>query len=384
MIYLGNSPVGVVTKTDPNVWVKPEDWPDIEALPLPSGNEACIYFLYDCETEVKHAGFSVGGYSTASLSVASYKNGVLSEFDDSTIERSSPNVFVSLPDDCKYAVVKLSNLNNGQFCFATNAAKKMYNTSNNNGSNQPCLWMYGKTYSATAIDLYSNGSGGISTIMLERARLYISPLMSIGYGFAPCPNLKSIIINDGDFENAGRLINSGSCGINGDNIDIVAKNIKSVNGRTFGSRSSKSINIDGLSSTTGSITLGQTFQDNQNVKSISIRTDGLKITSTYYTFSGCRLLKSLDMSGCDMSECTSTGAMFSSCYALEDCYLGDNIVESINLAACVSLSHDSLVNGIIAKLGEVSGKTLTLSNISEAKLSSSELAVATAKGWTVA
>ena len=382
MIYLGKQPVGVVSwqPSKPDQWAKPADWPDIETLSLPSTDESCIYFLYDCETEVRYAGFTTGSSNTE-LSIASYSNGVLSEFDSTDSFKSANNWYIPLPDNCKYAVVRLKNIQ--VFEFATSSTYGLYYYVNNNGSNQPCLWYYGKLYSDTAVDLYANGSAGISTIELQRVRLYLSPLITIGYGFAPCMNLKSLNINDGNFNNTGKLYSSASVSINAP--EIVLRNVNTSAAKIISSRMTNYIDLSGLMTDSGSISGSQSYQDCSTVKSIILRTNGLKITTMYYMFSGCRNLETLDMTGCDLSECSSVASTFSNCCNLKNITLGTGLAISLGFSNCPRLTHESLVNGIIAKLGNVSeSTTLTLHSSAKAKLSASDISALEAKGWTLA
>lgn len=364
-------------------WHKPAAWPDIEQLALPSSDTTRMYFLYDCETEVRYAGFSVDNIATGNYSIAKYINGVLSDFDSESATFSVNNVYIPLPNDCKYAVIRVE-LTEGRVLFCADSNYGLYYTTNNSGGNQPCLWMYGKMYSSSATTLYMNGSCGTSALTLERARLYLSSLVKIGYGFADT-SLKSLIINDGDFNHTGPLYDSSSSSFFVDG-DFTAKNVNTASNRMPGfNRKVKNFNLDGFSITNGSISAQQMCQDNNALKSASIRTSGLKITSLYYTFTGNVCLESVDFTGCDFSEMTSTANAFNNAKMLKDLILGNNLNIGIDLSASYSLSHESLVNGIIAKLATVqTTQTLKLSNISKNKLTAEEIAVATAKGWTVA
>ena len=123
MIYLGDKPVGI-TKVRPVIsdeWRKPSDWPDIEALQITQSDNVVLYLLYDCETEVRYAGFTLdsSGGTDREVSIAKYVDGTLSAFDSSSTFSSAANYYCPLPSDCKYAVVKV--ICQGKVCFATNA-----------------------------------------------------------------------------------------------------------------------------------------------------------------------------------------------------------------------------------------------------------------------
>jgi hypothetical protein len=66
----------------------------------------------------------------------------------------------------------------------------------------------------------------------------------------------------------------------------------------------------------------------------------------------------------------------------------------LNLSTCTALTHDSLINVInglydlnltydVANGGTLYTQTLNLGSTNKAKLTAEEIAIATAKGWTV-
>lgn len=80
---------------------------------------------------------------------------------------------------------------------------------------------------------------------------------------------------------------------------------------------------------------------------------------------------------------TFSGA-FGSCRALANIVIEGKIGNNISFSACTLLTHDSLMS-IINHLATVSTtKTLTLGEANLAKLTDSEKAIATEKGWTLA
>ena len=119
------------------VWVKPNDWPDIEILPISADATMCLYMLYDCRTEVRYADFEPHNIHT--ISYAKYINGVLQS------RNSITGGALDLPDDCDYIVIKIESQNNTpRVVFAKDSNKNLFFVANNIGSNQPCVWMYGK------------------------------------------------------------------------------------------------------------------------------------------------------------------------------------------------------------------------------------------------
>ena len=74
---------------------------------------------------------------------------------------------------------------------------------------------------------------------------------------------------------------------------------------------------------------------------------------------------------------------FANCTALTDFKAPQNISVAVKFSECTNLTHDSLMS-IINNLATVSSKkTLTLDSTLKAKLTSEEIAIATAKNWTV-
>ena len=108
------------------------------------------------------------------------------------------------------------------------------------------------------------------------------------------------------------------------------------------------------------------------------------VTTMAYMFFGCTKLTSLDMSNCDVSKVTTLGYdMFNNCKALTDFKAPQNISADISFYDSNNLTHDSLMS-IISNLATVSSrKVLRLGSTNKAKLTSDEIAIATAKNWSV-
>lgn len=74
---------------------------------------------------------------------------------------------------------------------------------------------------------------------------------------------------------------------------------------------------------------------------------------------------------------------FNNCVALENITFEGTVTESFDIHWSTELTHDSLMS-IIEHLGTVSSKTCTLGSANLAKLTDTEKAIATQKGWTLA
>lgn len=377
MIYLGNQAVGILDKfasTAYEPWVKPADWPDIEQLVLDTASTMCIYFLYDCTMPLKKA--CVGGISSNyTLDYAKVQNGVIGGFDNTL---TAGTVF-DLPNDCNYIVVRYKSTNTTtRFYFVNSAANGLYSYSNNVGSNQTCVWIYGKLTPTASTDMYLNGSGGHTTIYAQRIKWIANDnITSWSYGWSACPNLRSLIIEPADetpFKANNFSINGsdwldaefGKCTFTG--TPPVTKNAHSVVFKDCSNSSAVAFTIGTYSSLEEYVIHG-------NVK-VSDMAQSIRYVSR---------LKKLDLSGLDLSACTNfTNFASNASGTVETMIWGTGTCAGINLANFVLLSHASLVD-IINKLAAVeTSKTLTIGNINLAKLSADEIAVATGKGWTLA
>lgn len=102
-------------------------------------------------------------------------------------------------------------------------------------------------------------------------------------------------------------------------------------------------------------------------------------------FDGCTALKTIPK--LNITKATSSSAfsnMFRNCSSLENITFEGTINSNISFAQSTKLTHDSLMSIINALGATTSTKTLTLGSTNLAKLTSTEKAVATGKGWTLA
>ena len=124
-----------------------------------------------------------------------------------------------------------------------------------------------------------------------------------------------------------------------------------------------------------------------------------KVTDMYGMFINCSSLQTLDVSGWDTRNVTTMSNMFYDCNKLTtliggrtiDEVLSDNISALNGLKKNISLdstildraSLRALINGLADLTGSTS-QTLTLGSTLKAKLTEEDIAVATAKNWTIA
>ena len=136
-------------------------------------------------------------------------------------------------------------------------------------------------------------------------------------------------------------------------------------------------------------TLYQFCREASNITSIdtSSWTNATKVTSLKEAFYKCTSLTYLDLSSIDASTVTDVSSIFYGCSSLSDFYPPSNIMISLDISASPNLTEDS-INRIVAALYDYSNTTetytLTIGSTNLAKMTDDEIAVATAKGWTIA
>jgi lysophospholipase L1-like esterase len=105
-------------------------------------------------------------------------------------------------------------------------------------------------------------------------------------------------------------------------------------------------------------------------------------TGMYYAFNTCSALTDLNLSNFNMQNCAETTSWLASCSALTNFVAPQKISNNITLNNA-NLTVESLLSAF-ANLNTVTGKTLTIGATNLAKLSESDKAIATGKGWTLA
>ena len=135
--------------------------------------------------------------------------------------------------------------------------------------------------------------------------------------------------------------------------------------------------------------------------------DTSQVTNMSYMFGSCNNLTELNLSSFDISKVSNITYMFSNCKALTNLNsfknLGKGYTRASNnysnykltLSSSTNLTHDSLIDILIDGLydlnltydvangGTLYTQSLTLGSTNLAKLTAEEIAIATAKGWTV-
>lgn len=172
-------------------------------------------------------------------------------------------------------------------------------------------------------------------------------------------------------------------------ITMPAAPITNLNGAFRGSAIKE---IDLRPITAASTSMGTTFRDSK-VEVITL--DAIKYTGNlYYTFrfanSTAALLHTIHANGADFSDATLQSNTFANCYKLQT--IDGTITglkQNLTMSQSSKLTRASLlviINGLYDFIGAGSStrRTLTLHATAYARLTADDIAIATAKGWTVA
>jgi len=274
-----------------------------------------------------------------------------------------------------------------------------------------------------------------------------SPMVVTGSVFAinQCQNIKWLDCSAWNTSGATSLTNLFAQASQLTSIDVSGwdvSNVTTMNNAFSSCNSLRGLDLSGWD--TSKVTnMGSMFSGCTSLRSLDLSGwDTSKVTSMTYMFNECRSLEQIrGISEWDVTSVTSMFAMFQQCTSLDSLDLSGwnttsltamnnfinvdtlryldmsnwdasnvtnisysfndrNLIElklptdqakgpriDISFSGSPGLSHDSLVN-IIAWVADLNslglpGKTLTLGNTNKAKLTADEIAVATAKGWTV-
>jgi surface protein len=239
-------------------------------------------------------------------------------------------------------------------------------------------------------------AGGWDTSNVTRAK----------WMFANCTNLERIDITGWDFAN----VNSWTEGVYG--LFFNCPSLKEIKG------------IEDLKVPTYNIDYGDLFSSLKKIKTLNLSKWEIHPTSIKYMFSNCNELENLDVSNFVMDECTSITYTFYNTPSLTSVditkWVGENITatigflnnsgiaslvgnrtdteiinDSISVLDGLKVSIDiqsskldraslrALINGLADLTGQTA-QTLTLGTTLIAKLTEEDIAIATAKNWTIA
>jgi hypothetical protein len=332
----------------PGEWVRPSDWPDIDALAnQEDGERDCLYLTYDLRKTEGYGWIGLYG-KTADATAWTVERGHISGgafVADETHSVNSNAKFRQTLDDTDgdvqlWRVTSAGHLT--EFGFVTNSATTSEAFQN---MLQPCVQRAGYLpwRSVAPINIgYYDSQICNSTTWLERDAAAFGTkvaVTSLRAHWSNCYNLQSVDVSRWD-------------------TSLWA--VTNIQDMCLDCTSLREIDFSGLD------------------------VSGWNLASASSTFSTCGVLHTIKGFGRIETAASINHVNFlQGNYDLQT-FDGFRFRTSTNIAICMDLTPDSLV-AILTALPEVStSQTLTLWQANKLKLSAAQIAIATGKGWTVA
>lgn len=373
--------VSAVEDMDVTRWSKPADWPDLDALELPTDHaENVIYVLYD-----RKCGFDPVsiGVATSSTKITVHKGNVVDgEFVGELVASNVAKYTDTLTDE--YTVYRLSG-NFDRFFFHDYPAGVNYDV-----SLQGVVWVRGTApFLGELGSPYNNRE--FASIHTQAFELY--DVASLTY----------IVLNSNGFRNKARyhfylgVDENGDFGGNtltrtgsgpmffqprGAKDEIVIQNAD------FGSLASGTFNSMThvrLRNVTATMASGR-FSDSRQIESLVIEDNcDISCSNVSTLFYNCSALETLDLHAVDFSNATAASNTFAGCQSLTNLRLNSTWNSNIDLAVSLLIKKDSIIQ-LFNDLGTIdTAHTITLPyGMKNYLLTPEEIAVVTEKGWTVA
>lgn len=340
MIYLGRNPVGVAVKQT-DEWVRPAEYPDLDALTMPDYD--CVYVTVDLRCDPSLPKLAV--YEAGSV----FERGHIENDEFVTEETFSNTNSVDL--DEQNGIVQLWRVKreSGWSAF------RFYNLAGSNTA-----------YLNPVVELRANFKKcvnfspqniGFSTIHAQSIRMSVDKNYSLNYAINGLGSLKRFIL-----EGNGKITNIGYA----------------FNSLQYGAQAIDFTKID-LSSCTSA---RAPFLEYSYFKEVDLSKSGLVnaqdgVTKNYFFYGNPRIEK-LNLANTDFGV-----NMILNNGILKEFTPGKMYESNIKLDSAYRLSKDSILRVIDALPVTTQSLTLTLHNASKALLSADEIAIATAKGWTI-
>ena len=422
---------GVKLPTDDGEWVRPSEYPDIDALADQIvGDQDCVYLTYDLRksdvyrwiglyavTDDSSAWTVDRGHVTNNAFVVDEtwsinSNSYLREY------LNSANGDVQL-----FRVTATGHIT--KMSFVANSATNAENFQNNM---QPCVQRAGTLPWCTVFGDYPStlyNAFVSNTVWMERDALVPAKkavVTTMRRWWFNCWNLQSLDLSKWDTSN-WEVTRFDGCWNNCyklKTIDLSSFDTSNWEVTTFESAfancySLENLNIGVLDTSNWEVnTLAYVFQICSSLKRLDLRgwdVSNWAVTSMSNTCEQCRSLEVFNATGWDTSNWTvnNNNNLFpgsklntikgtntwawatamtvnTSVPNLQELVDFDGIPYSVNqnYSSALKLTHDSLVRIINCLPTVETSKTLTLGQTNSLKLTSAEIAVATQKGWTVA
>ena len=219
--------------------------------------------------------------------------------------------------------------------------------------------------------------------------------------FSGCASLQSIDVSNWNTSNVTSMLDMFENCTSLQSIDVSnwnTSNVTNMNYMFSGCTSLQSIDVSNWN-TSNVTNMGSMFMSCRQLQSIyASNWNTSNVTNMNYMFSGCTSLQSIDVSNWNTSNVTNINYMFIDCKNLTTLIGGRTIDEVIsnNISALNGLkitavlgftiidraSLLAIINGLADLTGSTS-QTLNLGSTLTAKLTTEDIAIATAKNWTI-
>ena len=255
-----------------------------------------------------------------------------------------------------------------------------------------------------------NGCGNLTS--LDVSGFDTSKVTNMSYMFQNCSKLTSLDVSgfvtskvsnmQSMFNGCSRLTSLDLSNFNTSNVTAISSmfngcskltslNVSNFNTSKVTSMSSMFQNCNNLTSLdvsgfdTGDVnTMSSMFDGCNSLTSLDVSGfNTSSVTNMNYVFYGCSSLTSLDLSGFDTSKVNTMSSMFYNCSKLTELDSMQNISVHLDLSYTI-LDVTSLLDVIDNLTTVTTTQELTLGSTLLAKLSESQIAIATNKGWAVA
>ena len=242
-----------------------------------------------------------------------------------------------------------------------------------------------------------------------------SLMTNMSYMFSNCTSLQSVDVSNWDTSNVTNMGSMFYSCTSLQSLDVSnwdTSNVTNMSSMFSNYTSLQSVDVSNWD-TSNVTNMSYMFSNCTSLQSVDVSNwDTSNVTNMYYMFSGCDLLQSLDVSGWDASNVQNIiynmfGNYNSNISTLVGGKTLDEVITNnigilngvkVNLTINVnggtigidsflpnvidSASIRALMNGIADLTGQ-SSKTIRLSNTVKAKLTTEDIAIATAKNWTI-
>lgn len=401
--------IGEISGGEDEPWVRPSDWPDIDALAAQvADDEDCIYLTYDLRKTPGYGWIGIAARNDVAntpwyVERGHVANGAFVADETYTVtstSRTSNAYFRQALDDAD-GDVQLWRVRSDdhllRVAFATNTAT---NAENFYSNLQPCVERTGKAPYVIDMSSSNNQTNPSITVMgtqwLEHDALVpgkLSDLTNLSRCWENCYSLKKLDVSGWDTSGWTVTKPPGwSYCVNLEELDLSGWDTSSWRLTSFpafyGMARLRKLNISGWDFshwTANNWTNG--FRYNRSLEELDFTgvtgISSLALTTTFVMFGeldGLVTLKGTD-TWTNVTGLTSisvpNGLMLQN-------FDGIPVSENHSYANASMLTHQSLVNILTVLPTVTAARTITLGQTNKNKLTAEEIAIATAKGWTVA